>query len=305
MQKCTEPHTCHQLLLQQMAAGMRGQSQAPSSLKQSDGSEPKGINWVSSSPGSPLSEKQAPDQEPRVHSFSSSPESRVPEGLSAQSPRTQDSKTHGASTSVDARMEEREQDESALRRREEAQEEALAKRAGEQEDNHAAAAQEQHSASATTPAVPVMGYKDKNQEVTDKFKNEMLGFFVQMAPHMKMFTGVDIRLLHRLSSRLEVIKAPADVRLVEAGIEGHSMFFLINGECEVFVTGKKVCSLNAPCCFGEIALLLSEKRSADVHTKTPCWLCELARVSSCEVLCWMPARVQMYIDARMDCPCSC
>lgn len=109
-------------------------------------------------------------------------------------------------------------------------------------------------------------------------RDRILGMFLQMAPGMKMFRGVDIRLVHRLFSHVQVIKAGDDIRLVEAGSEGHSMYFLLHGQCNVYVTGKKVSEMKAPCTFGEIALLLSERRSADVCTCGPCILCELTQV---------------------------
>ena len=90
--------------------------------------------------------------------------------------------------------------------------------------------------------------------------------FVKLAPYMKMFQGVDVRLIERLSTCLSVLSCEGDTCIVEAGTEGHSMYFLIKGECSVFVMGKWISTLTAPCTFGEIALLLSEQRSADVRT---------------------------------------
>ena len=114
----------------------------------------------------------------------------------------------------------------------------------------------------------------------DEHKEQILALFLSVAPGMKMFKGVDIRLIHRLCACVDVIRTEDDVRLIEADSEGHSMFFLLQGQCDVLVTGKRVSRLEAPCAFGEIALLLSERRSADVQTNGPCLLCELAQVLS-------------------------
>jgi hypothetical protein len=114
----------------------------------------------------------------------------------------------------------------------------------------------------------------------DEQKKLILTLFRDVAPGMKMFQGVDIRVIHRLCTCVDVIKTQEDVRLIEADSEGHSMFFLLQGQCDVFVTGKMVTKLEAPCTFGEVALLLSERRSADVQTSGPCILCELAQVLS-------------------------
>ena len=108
----------------------------------------------------------------------------------------------------------------------------------------------------------------------------ILALLRDVAPGMKMFQGVDIRLIHRLCACVDVIKTQEEVILIEADSEGHSMFFLLQGQCDVFVTGKRVTKLEAPCTFGEVALLLSERRSADVQTSGPCILCELAQVLS-------------------------
>jgi hypothetical protein len=114
----------------------------------------------------------------------------------------------------------------------------------------------------------------------DEQKKLILTLLRDVAPGMKMFQGVDIRLIHRLCACVDVIKTQEEVRLIEADSEGHSMFFLLQGQCDVFVTGKRVTKLEAPCTFGEVALLLSERRSADVQTSGPCILCELAQVLS-------------------------
>jgi len=119
---------------------------------------------------------------------------------------------------------------------------------------------------ASTRGFPAPSNRAAITELTNQAKNVVVAHFVQLAPHMKMFQGVDVRLIERLSTSLTVLSCENDTVIVEAGSEGHSMFFLLRGECSVFVTGKKISTLTAPCTFGEIALLLSEHRSADVRT---------------------------------------
>lgn len=138
------------------------------------------------------------------------------------------------------------------RKRQEAQEEALAKRAGEQEE-----AVPIHKAPPASSSPAKILDRSNMIPVPSDIQLQTLGFFETMAPRMKMFQGVDSTVIHALMEHLTVITCETNVMVIEAGTEGHSMFFLITGECEVLVTGKKVTELTAPCSFGEIALLLS------------------------------------------------
>ena len=125
-------------------------------------------------------------------------------------------------------------------------------------------------------------------QLQNESKTIVVAHFMKLAPLMKMFQGVDDRLIERLSTCLTVLLCEGDdTCIVEAGTEGHSMFFLIKGECGVFVNGKRISTLTAPCTFGEIALLLSERRSADVRTSGYANLCacsqrKIVQMEACE-----------------------
>jgi CRP-like cAMP-binding protein len=122
-------------------------------------------------------------------------------------------------------------------------------------------------------------------------KEAVLNSFLKMAPQIKLFKGVDTRLIQSLTSRLSVIQCARNTTIIDAGTEGHSMFFLITGECHVYLAGKMVAKLQAPCSFGEIALLLG-RRSAEVRSSSACIFCELESTHMWEVLNEFPLALE-------------
>jgi CRP-like cAMP-binding protein len=110
-----------------------------------------------------------------------------------------------------------------------------------------------------------------------RLKSSLVELFLKVAPSMPLFQGQDPRLLQNLSTKFTCLRVEKDQTIVEVDTEGHSMFFLLAGECCVRITGKVVTKLVAPCTFGEVAMLLSERRTAEVRTATDCLMFELAQ----------------------------
>lgn len=70
-------------------------------------------------------------------------------------------------------------------------------------------------------------------------------------------------------------------RVIEEGAEGDSMFVLLRGAAEVYVSknGSKIAvsTLNSGDCFGEMSLLTGEKRSATVRADGDCYVMEIGK----------------------------
>jgi CRP-like cAMP-binding protein len=81
--------------------------------------------------------------------------------------------------------------------------------------------------------------------------------------------------------------------VIEEGAAGDSMFVLLRGAANVFVSknGSKiqVASLRAGDCFGEMSLLTGEPRSATVRADGDCYVMEIGKPVMAEVLSTAPS----------------
>lgn len=93
------------------------------------------------------------------------------------------------------------------------------------------------------------------------------------------FQGLPTALLVKVISLLKVvIVLPNDV-IIRAGSQGDSMYFISFGTVAVFTSqGKEICHLGDGAYFGEIALVIEEKRVASVVAVDSCELLQLHRV---------------------------
>jgi CRP-like cAMP-binding protein len=93
---------------------------------------------------------------------------------------------------------------------------------------------------------------------------------------LPLFAGVDAADLEQLArggERVEV--AGAGVELTRQGDFGHALFVVLDGTAEVAVAGRVVRHLGVGDIFGEIAVLASGRRTADVVSSTPMTLVSL------------------------------
>src|SRR5206468_5782364 len=80
--------------------------------------------------------------------------------------------------------------------------------------------------------------------------------------------------------------------VIEEGSPGDSMFVLLRGAANVFVSKNgstiQVATLNAGDCFGEMSLLTGEPRSATVRADADCYVMEIGKPVMAEVLSGAP-----------------
>lgn len=95
---------------------------------------------------------------------------------------------------------------------------------------------------------------------------------------VKFFQGLPTAILAKVVQHLKVvIVLPNDV-IIRAGSEGDSMYFISFGTVAVYTNqGKEICHLGDGAYFGEIALVIEEKRVASVVAVDSCELLELNR----------------------------
>lgn len=95
---------------------------------------------------------------------------------------------------------------------------------------------------------------------------------------VEIFTNIPPVLLSDIvTSMKSSIFLPGDV-IVQAGMEGDSMYFIHTGTVAIYTNfGKEVCHLGEGSHFGEIALVMEDKRVASVIAVDPCELYTLSR----------------------------
>jgi glucose-6-phosphate 1-dehydrogenase len=100
-----------------------------------------------------------------------------------------------------------------------------------------------------------------------------------------LFRGGDPLFLSQVSMALRPRAASAGEALVRKGETGSEMYLIARGEAEVLGDAGQVWStLREGDCFGEMALLLSEPRTATVRATTPCDLLVLGKADFCRIL---------------------
>lgn len=76
--------------------------------------------------------------------------------------------------------------------------------------------------------------------------------------------------LVRLSATMEELSFPAKHTIVKQGDEGRSLYVLATGKVRVHIGEREIIKLKKEDCFGEMAVLDAEPRSASVTTLEPC-----------------------------------
>ena len=100
-----------------------------------------------------------------------------------------------------------------------------------------------------------------------------------------LFAGGDALLLGQISMALQSRAVAAGETVISKGEPGSEMYVLVRGEAEVLDGAGKVLNvMREGDCFGEVALLLSEPRTATVRAKSACDLFVLGRADFCRIL---------------------
>jgi CRP/FNR family transcriptional regulator, cyclic AMP receptor protein len=76
--------------------------------------------------------------------------------------------------------------------------------------------------------------------------------------------------LVRLAATMEELSFPAKHTIVKQGDEGRSLYVLATGKVRVHIGDREIIKLSKEDCFGEMAVLDAEPRSASVTTLEPC-----------------------------------
>ncbi len=100
-----------------------------------------------------------------------------------------------------------------------------------------------------------------------------------------LFKGGDPLLLSQVSLALRPDTADEGEVIIKKGDPGSEMYLISRGEVEIIDgTGNVVATLSEGNCFGEVALLLSEPRTATVRARTACDLFVLDRADFARIL---------------------
>jgi CRP-like cAMP-binding protein len=100
-----------------------------------------------------------------------------------------------------------------------------------------------------------------------------------------LFRGGDPVFLSQVSMALQPRAVPAGATIIKKGEPGLEMYLICRGEVEVLGgNGQVTATMSEGDCFGEVALLLSEPRTATVRAKTPCDLFVLDKADFSRIL---------------------
>lgn len=91
--------------------------------------------------------------------------------------------------------------------------------------------------------------------------------FVRKVP---IFQELRDDFLVRLASIMEELRFPAKHTIFTQGEEGRSLYILVSGRVRVHIGNRELARLDQGACFGEMAVLDAEPRSASVTTLEQC-----------------------------------
>jgi CRP-like cAMP-binding protein len=107
--------------------------------------------------------------------------------------------------------------------------------------------------------------------------------------------------LSRVADALVVQKAKSGQAMIREGAEGHSMFFIFDGEVSVTTRrGGPAVRLVAPQSFGELAMLYSESRSATITCTSDCRFYKLERAALNTILQDFPAAISAIYSSAQE-----
>ena len=126
--------------------------------------------------------------------------------------------------------------------------------------------------------------EEENVSLEEMRRKAVISQFLREGRRIKLFEEISDDFFFRLCQRLKLVSYETEERIVEAGTPGTSVYFIVSGQCAVAISGKVVAKLNAGDYFGEVAMLLSETRTADIFSLTNCELLELTNIDLWDVI---------------------
>ena len=115
------------------------------------------------------------------------------------------------------------------------------------------------------------------QTARERRTGEQAQRIADVAQKTRFFLSLDHDDIMYLSGCMRHVSAYPHQCLIKVGDEADKFFIVLRGALQVGVNGKKLAAKRAGDSFGELALLSSERRSADVVALTPCDLAVLSR----------------------------
>lgn len=112
---------------------------------------------------------------------------------------------------------------------------------------------------------------------------------VHVLQHMPLFEGLTTLDLEVLSARMTEQSFVKDAAIFRAGDPGDAIFFLVRGTVAIRDGQRVLVKLSAPECFGELAVLSNESRSADAICETSCDVLKLRANEFNELVATRPA----------------
>ena len=116
-----------------------------------------------------------------------------------------------------------------------------------------------------------------------------------------LFRGGDALFLNQVCMALQPRAVTLGETIIQQGDHGNEMYLICRGEVEILDTQNQVkATLREGDCFGEIALLLAEPRTATVRAKAPCNLFVLGRADFSRILRDHPQFAQAIKDIARE-----
>lgn len=110
--------------------------------------------------------------------------------------------------------------------------------------------------------------------------------FVRQVP---LFEELRDDFLIRLASVMEELDFPANHTIFHKGEEGESMYIVVSGRVKIHIGNRTIAEQGSGKCFGEMAVVDAEPRSASVTTLEPCECLLLTQQQLYEAIDEMPS----------------
>jgi CRP-like cAMP-binding protein len=126
---------------------------------------------------------------------------------------------------------------------------------------------------------------------------------VKRLEEIRLFSGVPGKELERLARGAQEIDVPAGFQLVREGHVAYEFFVIERGTAEVVKNGETIAELGPGDFFGEIAMMETERRTADVVATSPMMLVVIHGRDFERIEAELPTvsdRIRSAVRARLD-----